>query len=1261
MVSRHVRSIRRGGSERRGSVLVLVIAVLAMLFVIGATQLMVARSERKTAEERSLKSNANGVAASAIIPASATSTEDAIGMNALAYDAGWNSAEPSRLQDAADFTGVAINTDIAQRSARSGDLLTGSLEPYFDPTLQAWSYYFMSWSKDVPVLTDTNADGIPDNIEEPGSLTITPNSSPVVGNDFVGRSPVNGNYRDAGTGKLCADADGDGIVDARWIGTMSGCDVYQRVISHGGMVSVDRMTHPALLAQVIHPDDAVYHEQPWLLFTRWSGTTKEEVRAQDEARLRRRFSLPGSILYDSNDWKALPQSGSEWDLRTLLPYTLGYRSSTAAYASHYWRVGSPPTEALARDVTSDSDYTWWDRRMKPGNPFASSYSKADDKYDRQHLLTTHSNDDLLRPVRDEKKLLGDASATDDTTLAIRQLYYAINPTDNAGTSGVVQTRPIQAYGLINPGGTASLAFNKNGLRTQFSLRDVLERSTGTGSVARAMQLTGYYLAMMQHTASTDGRTPADQLRMAAQLAVNTIDYADADPIPTVFAYYEPTGTAPVVEVVGIEKQPYITEAYAKVVKTYNAGAVETLHSNCVFAVELYNPYNVAISLQRYEINDISLDTTATARNLADGNAWDGMIPPRSYLLFVSQAADPTGNLTADNYPFTSTDTVVQKQMVVLPELNLSPAVSAGATPTAGLDHVKLERTTTDMLVLANGTHTPLASLVVDQLGPASVNNVTLGAVPQADPTMAASTTVRHTSLQRHKEPDPANPIFWHFTIAKQKGWESIPLATPPAAADVAPSMFKPEDYHKLLFTPTLPNESNFKASELLCKDGDAACDPNTAARFHDLAPMPIIVGDNGLDLTTTWSTTGCGAFPTTGTLLLVTMNGHTSYYGTSTGGSQPLSVSSVADTNKLIELDHNHMPLWNGGICSDINLDASFGNLPQGRNDMPWGQLVFSYFTALPLEELTYTGFLNAANQTAYEDNYLSEFGYASGSTRYSFFPLVDRVTDASSPYGPKVRGRINVNFAPWWVLDGMPALPAILAATGAKPPTGMPVQELLPGNVDPNWTGTPTWPATGSAGFWEKAGNRPAQLFDYRLIDQVVNHNAGFATISADFAQCIAAFREKRSLTGMLDVASTDPDYMKNPGYLTTGSLCNLIRQIQVPAYVGSNSLGNRTLAELRGIPDPSDTAMPANARRRPFSYIGYLQLIAPVVRLQDWATTRSHVYTVYNLIGDGNGTWLRSQTTIDRTRCLYTNDLPDRITQTEPIDYYNTVGDQQ
>jgi hypothetical protein len=81
-----------------------------------------------------------------------------------------------------------------------------------------------------------------------------------------------------------------------------------------------------------------------------------------------------------------------------------------------------------------------------------------------------------------------------------------------------------------------------------------------------------------------------------------------------------------------------------------------------------------------------------------------------------------------------------------------------------------------------------------------------------------------------------------------------------------------------------------------------------------------------------------------------------------------------------------------------------------------------------------------------------------------------------------------------------------------------------------------------------------------------------------------------------------------------------------------------------------------------RPYTYLGFLQLVAPLVRLQDWATVKSHVFTVYSTIGDTvePPVWLRSQVTIDRTNCLYSNDPPRRVAETEPISYYNVIADQ-
>lgn len=98
-------------------------------------------------------------------------------------------------------------------------------------------------------------------------------------------------------------------------------------------------------------------------------------------------------------------------------------------------------------------------------------------------------------------------------------------------------------------------------------------------------------------ADVPGFPAGDQGRrlVAAQLAVNVIDFCDNDDIP-----YRPTAADMATinlagqKVFGIERQPFITEAWLRLY--YNGSAVEQLS-----AIELYNPYKTAISLNGYKL------------------------------------------------------------------------------------------------------------------------------------------------------------------------------------------------------------------------------------------------------------------------------------------------------------------------------------------------------------------------------------------------------------------------------------------------------------------------------------------------------------------------------------------------------------------------------------------------------------------------------------------------------------------------------------
>jgi hypothetical protein len=1286
--------------------MVMVIAILAMLFIMGTTQLMVARYERKMAEQKGQTTQAKDTVVNASIPTAATTSEDLAGLNAIAYDGGWNTSDTSSLQDAGDFTGYTTGyTDNAQDAARSGDLLTASLEPFWgtdpvDPTSTplAWRYYFMSWSKDT--LVDSTPVGTWDTGELPGQINVASNTTPLVGS-----TPTNSNYQDNVTGEPCADADGDGIVDARWIGSVSGCDLYQRIIVHGGMVTMDRFTHPALLAQVIHPSDS-YHSQPWALFqgtNAWNGTREEkgkEYRVKDEARLRRRFILPDSVIYNSTDWNKLPASTTDgYDLRLLLPYTLGYKSADndSRYASHYWRVGSPPTEVIATGVTdgaTGTDYTWWTRRMDP------TYNNGN-MYDRRHLLTTHNSDDLLRPIRDEDRLYcsTNANTTTEANLQtyvrplvgqLREFYYLLNPAAEAGSetlgTATFAKQPINAYGMSkNPNNNVTtLQFNKPGLRTQFSLRDVTEN--GSATYRRAMQLTAYYLAMIQHTTvpgsnlsftsptnitewenlqSALGAGLPYQLKTAAQLAVNTIDFADTDDIPT---YFEWTGTdvglggaVQSFSVCGVEKQPYITEAYAKIVYSADTSSAPATwkrdEAKSLYAVELYNPYSTAISLNDYSL---CVGTASSINVTVPLNSLSTTIPAWSYIVLANQAKDVVIDETRDFVGI----------------LNTTLFLASNLKITEG-DSVRLVRNsdTTTQITASGNVAGP--GVVVDEIAPSSLggsDNAGGGwavCTPPATTPAAGDLYVRDSSLQRHKDRLPTGsvykPLYWHCTLSRQVTfplkWQEDTANTNHLTTDASRV-----PVHNLLgattgmyqtnvltvkddpstMVPMLNQDIVAAAFEGRLLEGwtGTAAEPLFAGREAPIAPCPILIANRGNR-----------SFPTTGSLLLVSRHAHQTMGTTGLADDVPASVTATKDLQTNVGTiagnlqvsfpDNGHLPVItvSGSVEKATDLDEG-----EGQFDIPWGQLIFNYFTALPLEELAQFDFELARNYAEKEhaDRYIVQYGemhnYAGTYGTYTHldtfptfynYPLVERETDAPSYYGARVRGRVNINYAPWWVLDGLPILPDQTAVTG--PLDGLPVDELLYARLD------------GPTGV-----NRAGGQFTNVELDSAANllTTENYPTIGAKLAKYLVSYRENRKVDGV------DAAYTGAPGYTSVGNLCTVIPNVRFsPIYNNAALASTYNMHELRTYPSNLATYR----LERPFSYVGYLQMIAPVVRLEDWATTKSHVYTAYNLVTDGQGTWLRSQTTFDRTRCLYSNDLPDKITQTEPLNYFNTVGDQQ
>lgn len=1337
--------------RERGTVLVMVVGVLAMLFIIGSALLVVGRFEGKNAQTRVVGRDAQGAIASVIDPLAALLREDIVGNDDIAYNR-WGSGDTSAYEDWEDYPGYVGNV-------RNGDLLTGSAEPYWDGS--QWRWFASSYALDGP------AGGVPGLNSIPAIETFGPSI---------------GNY---------GDADGDGISDSSLsafnltgIGSAFG-ERYRaavRIEAHGGKVMIDPLTHPTLLAQVINRvgADKAYHEDPSRL---WTDSQPLSLNvANDERHLRRRFILPPTT----------DGAFTESSLQYKLPATLGLASFASflnPYTPHWWPVDSNVV---------DDDIDWFHARMTPGDNQGRAFTDAGynanrDYYDRRHLITTLNRDDLLRRQRDEGRIRDISPA----------LYDILNPSGGA-------TAPPYAYGLVDFDGDSvanELLFNSPGLRTQFSLRDVLEPLTGSGSERRAMQLTAYFLAMIQHTDVPGTQTGiptnehrAQQLRIAAQLAVNTIDFADADMTPSYFTIAT-GGTT--IEVIGVEKQPFITEAYARIEQPAidvsgngdyewqdftNTNPSDPSPVVEVFAVELYNPYDVAIPLNEADGSPIFKLMLGKRDPAVDSFALPGAdlkIPPFSYMVITNAAG--WSDLGIDPASF---------DPALAPYISLVPGISALAIRQG--EAVQLVRAGVNAL---NGTAP--AAVVVDRLAPSDVapesdpataDEITQrwaragfkdpGSIPADDPfpddddaysdsdpvkgiwkpTLGTETLVWDSSLQRCKEPiTPAGaiPHHWRFTLARQimlplraeipacsitSKWLEIGAdpgaAEPhkPQAADITEREWHDDSrpyQHSLIWTGSNPLvlrtqdlvQAEFDGMRTVMDLTPDPCGPLPSRTVNiwysdgnktPVAPFPIVTSDRGILPGTL--TGGAGAFPTTGSLLLVTRYAHARLDNGGTYVHVPVTERATWDWNvtdylsdpppniddgQIRQIDNGHLPLF------DMAQTTQDGNNTRLRNDQPWGRLIYDYFTALPLEELVrWRGAeppLAGVAPEEYENMYFGKeptnFFQNEQYMDFRYYPLVEQVSGAGSLVGPRVRGRINVNYAPWWVLDGLPVLPDAAPSPDGWTPTPnslpmagpgqseiitpistLPVPELLTERLDPGGISPPN----------AKAGAR----FVRALIDEHYGvpapppTNYPMPSISPVFAKYIVSRREaynKTELIGggpsarriIVNRMLTDPNsqgllpdgqvdgywYGKPdspaphdevwPGFVSVGALSDVVHSVRWATLLpGTSTFLQGNLAGMRTFVH-TPTSGPET---RPFSYLGYLHLVTPMVRLQDWATVKNHVFTIHATVRADTDPpiSLRTQVTVDRSRCLYSpNELPVRVSEIEPISYYNAIDD--
>jgi hypothetical protein len=215
-----------------------------------------------------------------------------------------------------------------------------------------------------------------------------------------------------------------------------------------------------------------------------------------------------------------------------------------------------------------------------------------------------------------------------------------------------------------------------------------------------------------------------------------------------------------------------------------------------------------------------------------------------------------------------------------------------------------------------------------------------------------------------------------------------------------------------------------------------------------------------------------------------------------------------------------------------------------------------------------------------------------------------------------------------------------------------LPVVEIRSDRLD--LASLPTNPSDST-----QIANRPGERIMDLTVDDInqnsvhsneANTPLNLADAGPALAKLMVSYRENRSVDGF-NAGTT------NPGFTTIGAVCDILRNAPIPGQFKVDALITLTDPTV----DVLRNTLVSTSTNKPFSYLGYLQLVAPVVRLQDWVTVKNHVFTIYATVSTTTQPQIqmRTQVTIDRTRCLYSNELPARISEMEPIGYYNAADD--
>ncbi len=480
---------------------------------------------------------------------------------------------------------------------------------------------------------------------------------------------------------------------------------------------------------------------------------------------------------------------------------------------------------------------------------------------------------------------------------------------------------------------------------------------------------------------------------------------------------------------------------------------------------------------------------------------------------------------------------------------------------------------------------------------------------------------------------------------------------PPGAGGVYPALFSIERFVRpptptnltSVWTATIPVNATLP--------GVGESDATTLGDWNGFLPVnpPHPVEVNFANLGIFSRSNGAVSFPTTGSLLMLMRHANRAF----PKAGEPM-VKNLAFTTQLIgetkiknpvsgvelatiateqQIDNGRMPVFDTPTLGTDNNWYSAHHLapsatqlgaPGNLDTLPWGQLVFDYFTALPLSNAG-PYFVADKDRIALPDS----------------LPRVDLD-------GLRVHGRINLNAAPWKVLAGLPFVPMqkipvafkdrIRTTLGLSVPDNhadvigpglaesiVAYRDLRPilgtgnyydGSPAPGYTG-PTPPPYARG--WDADPSNPANP-----TSPLSRRGTGFMSVG--------------ELANVRHFGAASPFYRIDSGVIGVSS--------RIDCMVDTDCTGGEVCRNSQCV-----------------RLQNYVDAVAGLVALGDWVTVRSQVFTVYGVLRgeddptiidpdpsnpptltelrarDADSRALRFQETIDRLPTLLGEPVPTRI----------------